>query len=624
MPTDSLFFQAFVYLASALIVVPVAARLGLGSVLGYLVAGVVIGPSLLGLVGSEGQDVLHFAEFGVVMMLFLVGLELDPTRLWRMRGPIFGLGGLQVVVTAAFGAAGGLAFGLPWQQAVAAGLILAMSSTAIGIQTLTERGLLKTEAGRTSFAVLLFQDIAVIPILAVFPLLSTLSVEHHGEGHGGTLVGNLPAPVQGAVILGVITAIVFAGRYLAGPVLRLVANTGLREMFTAASLLLVITVTLLMTAVGLSPALGAFVAGVVLANSEYRHELESDIEPFKGLLLGLFFMAVGASIDLGLIATRPGLIVLLLTGVLALKGGVLYGLARVFGSQGDEATHFATALGQVGEFAFVLLSFATASGILPDEVARILVAVTALSMAASPLVVVAGDRIARRLASVARSERPFDTIDEENKVIVAGFGRFGQIATRFLRSHGIGVTVLDVDGDQVEALRKFGQKAFYGDASRLDLLRSAGAEHADVLVVAIDDHAKALQIVHTARKHFPDLAILARARGRTEAYEMWDSDVEGVYRETFDTSLRVGVDVLRMLGFHAHRVHRAAGLFRKADEAAVREMAAVRKDEGQLMKTARERIAEVERTLQADREQPRATDDHGWDSAPLPNRPDAK
>ncbi len=613
----SFFGQAFVYLAAALLVVPLAKRLGLGSVLGYLLAGFAIGPWGLGLVGEEGDDVMHFAEFGVVMMLFLVGLELDPSTLWRLRGPILGLGGLQVTATALVVAAIGLALGLPWQQALAVGLILSMSSTAIALQTLAEKGQMKTDAGQKSFAVLLFQDIAVIPMLAVFPLLATANpAAADGESHGGgSFVAHLPAWQHALVVLGAIVAVVVAGRFLVRPAMRAVAATGLREMFTAAALLLVVGVTLLMSTVGLSPALGTFLAGVVLANSEYRHELESDIEPFKGLLLGLFFIAVGASIDFGLLLDGPGTIGGLLVGAIVVKLAVLVILGRAFGAARDQVPLFAVALAQVGEFAFVLFSFAGQSGVLPESVTRPLVAVTALSMAMSPLLFTLHDRvILPRLRPVGGNDRESDVEDESHPVIIAGYGRFGQICGRFLRSNGIGATVLDADVDQIEILKRFGTKVFYGDASRLDLLRAAGAANARLLIVAVDDHAKAVQIVHTVHTHFPHLTVFARARGRTEAYELLDLGVSQVYRETFDTSLRLGEDALRALGAHAHLAHRAARTFRHHDEAAVLALAAVHKDQAQLVKTARERIAGLEEALRGDIARGRGHGDTGWDS----------
>jgi monovalent cation:proton antiporter-2 (CPA2) family protein len=611
-----LFQQAFIYLAAALVVVPIARQLGLGSVLGYLIAGLAIGPWGFGLVGEEGTDVMHFAEFGVVMMLFLVGLELDPSTLWRLRGPILGLGGAQVAGTAVVVGAIAVALGLPWQQGLAVGLILAMSSTAIALQSLAEKGLMKSDAGQKSFAVLLFQDIAVIPMLAAFPLLATLPVAKSGDDHGGgSFVDHLPGWQHALVVLGAITAVVLAGRFLVRPLMRAVANTGLREMFTASALMLVIGVTLLMSLVGLSPALGTFLAGVVLANSEYRHELESDIEPFKGLLLGLFFIAVGASIDFGLLVEAPGTILGVLAGVVVAKIVVLVGLARAFRTPADQGAIFAASLAQIGEFAFVLLSFAGQSGVLPDGVTRPLVAVTALSMALSPLLLALTDRvILPRLRAGAAPERESDVEDEHHPVLIAGFGRFGQICGRFLRANGVGATVLDSDADQIDNLRRFGSKVYYGDASRLDLLRAAGAGSAKLLVIAVDDHHKAMEILHVARKHFPHLTILARARGRTEAYELLEHGVTHVYRETFDTSLRAGEDALKLLGAHAHRARRAARTFQRHDEQSVAMLAEVYKDQTRLVRTARERIAALEEALAADHQGVEHFRDHGWDT----------
>ncbi len=621
---NPMFIQAFVYLAAALLVVPIAKRLGLGSVLGYLLAGLFIGPWGLGLVGEEGEDVMHFAEFGVVMMLFLVGLELDPGTLWRLRGPILGLGGAQVGGTAAVVTIIAMILGLPWQQALAVGLILAMSSTAIALQSLAEKGLMKSDAGQKSFAVLLFQDIAVIPMLAVFPLLATVQVAGAEEGDhgGGTFVEHLPAWQHGLVVLGAVVALVGAGRFLVRPAMRLVAQTGLREMFTAAALLLVVGVTLLMSVVGLSPALGTFLAGVVLANSEYRHELESDIEPFKGLLLGLFFIAVGASIDFGLVLDAPLRLGGMLLSVIAVKLLVLVVLARGFKTRSDQSAIFAVALSQVGEFAFVLFSFARQNGVLPDDVVQPLVAVTALSMAASPLLLVVNERLLLPRLLPAAAPKPESNVeDEHNPVIIAGYGRFGQIAGRFLRGNGVGVTAVDIDSELMEMLGRFGQKVFYGDASRLDLLRAAGAGGAKLLIVAVDDHSKAMEIVHTAHKHFPHLTLLARARGRTEAYELMDAGVEEIYRETFDSSLRVGTDALRALGAHAHMAHRSARTFRRYDEQGLRDLAALRHDQAKLASTARERVALLGAALQADRAGIPGITQHGWDTEHLREAP---
>jgi len=611
---EGFFFQAFVYLAAAVVSVPLAKRLGLGSVLGYLLAGVAIGPFGLHLVGEEGQDVMRFAEFGVVMMLFLVGLELEPTLLWRLRNPILGLGGLQVAATTVVVAGLCLALGLPGREAVAVGLILSMSSTAIVLQSLAEKGLLKTAAGQGSFAVLLFQDLAVIPILALFPLLGRPGAGHSDPGHATTWVGGLPAWGQTLAVLAVVGAVVLGARFLLRPVFRAIAATRLRELFTAAALLLVIGIALLMTRVGLSPALGTFLAGVVLANSEYRHELESDVEPFKGLLLGLFFIAVGASIDFRLVAAQPARIAALVVLVLAAKAAVLFVLARAFRLGTDQALTFAFALPQVGEFAFVLLSFALQHAVLGPETTGPLVAVVALTMAATPLLMLLNERaLLPRLGTQERAGREADRIDEQGHVIVAGFGRFGSTVGRLLKANGVSTTVLDNDSDRVEVLRKLGLKVFYGDATRPDLLHSAGAERARLLVLALDRPEKNLELVATARKHFPHLRVLARAADWGDAHELLEAGVTHVYRETLDASLRLGTDALRLLGFRGYPAGRAARTFLRHDEASMRELAKVRGDRASYFSAARRRIEELERVLLADLEDAGESRDLGWD-----------
>ena len=461
-------YQAFIYLLAAIVAVPLAKRLGLGSVIGYLLAGAVIGPYALRFVDGGG-DVMHFAEFGVVMMLFVIGLDLRPALLWQMRRPILGLGGLQVLGTAIVVGLVGLWLGLPWKSALAVGLTLAMSSTAIVLQSLSERGLMKTPGGEAAFAVLLFQDIAIIPILALMPLLA-IDANAQTTTHAG-VIGSLPGWEQALLVVAAVTAIVFAGRFLLRPFFRYIARTRLREMFTATALFIVVGIALLMQKLGLSPALGTFVAGVVLAESEYRVQLEADIEPFKGLLLGLFFISVGASIDFSLIAHRPGTIALIVAALLALKFVVLLALGRVFKLKAGEGMLFAFALAQGGEFAFVLFSFATQNAVLPAEIANLLVASVALSMAVAPILLMIEEKFVRPRFQKCEPERPFDQIDEhDNPVILAGFGRFGHIVGRLLRANGFGTTVLDHDADQVEMLGRFGMKSFYGDASRLDLL----------------------------------------------------------------------------------------------------------------------------------------------------------
>jgi monovalent cation:proton antiporter-2 (CPA2) family protein len=616
---ESFFFQAFVYLAAAVVSVPLAKRLGLGSVLGYLIAGVLIGPFGLRLVGSEGQDVMHFAEFGVVMMLFLVGLELEPALLWRLRVPILGLGGLQVGLTAAVITAIGLAVGFSWQASVAVGMILALSSTAIVLQTLREKGLMRTDAGQRSFAVLLFQDIAVIPMLALLPLLATASdAGGTGAGAHGAGVEGLPAWAQTGMVLGAVAVVVLGGRFVVRPLFRFIARARLPEVFTAASLLLVIGIALLMARVGLSPALGTFLAGVVLANSEYRHELESGIEPFKGLLLGVFFISVGASVDFRLIGAQPGLIAGMVALLLVVKFVVLFALGRVFRMGLDQNLLFAFALAQGGEFGFVLFSFASQSGVLGLEITAPLIAVVALSMGLTPVLMVLNEKLVQpRLGTREAAEREPDEMDEDNPVIIAGFGRFGHIAGRLLLANGVSATVLDIDSDHVDLLRKLGLKVFYGDASRLDLLRAAGAGRAKIFILALDQDEKCLEIVRTVRQHFPHLEILARARGRYQAYELLDAGVDRVYRETLDSSLRLGVEALGLLGFRKYQAHRAARRFRRHDEASVRELAGMRHDRKAYIGRAREMIRDLERLIREDLRDLDPSQDEAWDTDTL-------
>ncbi len=618
---QGLFFQAFVYLSAAVVSVPIAKRLGLGSVLGYLIAGMVIGPFGLGLVGEEGQDVMHFAEFGVVMMLFLIGLELRPSLLWRLRGPILGLGGLQVGVTAAIVTAVGVAVSLPWGTALAVGMILALSSTAIVLQTLAEKGLMGTDGGQSSFAVLLFQDIAVIPMLAILPLLASSpggAEVVQAAGHGEAWVQSLPAWAETLAVLGAVAAIVVGGRFLLRPIFRFIARTHLREIFTAAALLLVIGIALLMAEVGLSPALGTFLAGVVLANSEYRHELEADVDPFKGLLLGVFFIAVGASVDFGLIAARPGLVAGLVGALILLKFAVLLALGRFFRMGLDQNLLFAFSLAQGGEFAFVLFSFATQHDVIGASVANPLIAVVAISMAVTPLLMLLNERLVQpRFGTREREKGEADAIDEHNPVIIAGFGRFGSVVGRLLRANGVGTTVLEYDSDHVEVLRKLGLKVFYGDASRHDLLRAAGAEQARLMILALDDHERTLGLVRTIKKNFPHLTLLARAAGRPEAYELLDAGVQHVYRETLDTSLRLGVDALRLLGARSYRAHRAARTFRRHDEESVVELAQMRHDRGRYLSEARQRIQALEQTLLDELRWEPDDRDAGWDTESL-------
>ena len=589
--------QAFIYLAAAVVAVPISKRLGFGSVLGYLLAGILIGPHLLGWAGHSG-DVHSFAEFGVVMMLFLIGLELQPRLLWSLRVPILGLGTLQVTATAVAAAAGAMALGIPWKASVAIGLTLAMSSTAIVLQSLHEKGLDKTAGGRSGFSVLLFQDIAVIPILALLPLLAASSAPAaHAEG-----VGALSPGLQAVAVLGAVAAVIAAGRFLARPVFRFIAGSRLREVFTAFALLLVVGITLLMESVGMSPALGAFLAGVVLADSEYRHELESDIEPFKGLLLGLFFITVGAGVDLPYIGSHPLRLAGLVAGIMALKALVLLGLGRAFSLAPSQRVLLALSLCQVGEFAFVLLGITGELGVLTDSLIRPLVAATAISMAATPPVLILLEKvILPRFAAKPKDKPEMDAIEDEGaEVIIAGYGRMGNMVGRLLQVNGISTTVLEHNPEVVDVVRKLGLKAWYGDASRLDLLHSAGAERAKVMVLAIDDAAKTLEIVETVRKHFPHLKLIVRAREREDGYALVNMGIKSVHRETFGTSLEMGFEAMRMLGVRGHHAHRAVHAFRTHNEEAFRDLAAHWGDRKTFMAMLRGKIQEADALLKHD------------------------
>jgi glutathione-regulated potassium-efflux system ancillary protein KefC len=539
------------FLLAALVLVPLAKRVGMGSVLGYLAAGAVIGPWGLALIDNV-EDILSISEFGVVLLLFLIGLELKPSKLWSLRRPIFGWGGIQVLLVSAALAGAALVSGADWRVAVIAGMAMSLSSTAIVLATLDERKLMSSPAGSSSFSILLFQDIAAIPMIALVPLLA-------GAGSAGHSQGWLVAAKLAAVLF----ALVVVGRYLVNPVMRLIAQTGLRELFTGFALLLVIGICLLMQSVGLSMALGTFMAGVLLADSEYRHQLESDVDPFKGLLLGLFFMAVGMSADFGLLRSDAVLVVALVAALLALKGGLMYLLAAWFDIPRSQRLFFALLMSQGGEFAFVV--FGAAEGVLGARVSALLVMVVTLSMVTTPLLLLAYDvLVAPRLAGEKkkRKQQAAEEFDSQNPVIIAGFGRFGQIIGRLLMANRVGVTVLDHDPDQIELLRKFKLKVYYGDATRLDLLIAAGIGQAKALVIAIDDVDSSLALVDAVRGRFPELTILARARNVTHYYELLNRGVTLIERETFAASLQLGAQVLQVLGFSSDRAEQAYKIFR--------------------------------------------------------------
>jgi monovalent cation:H+ antiporter-2, CPA2 family len=600
MAFEQAFQQAFIYLASAVAAVLLGKRLGLGAVLGYLIVGAAIGPWGFHLMGNEGQQITHFAEFGVVVMLFLIGLELRPAMLWTMRHQLLGLGSLQVVLCTLAIAGIAMICGLAWQPALAIGLILAMSSTAIVLQTLAEKGLLHTEAGQNSFAVLLFQDIAVIPIIALLPLLGTGDVAADAHGGSNTWMAHWPGWAQPLATLGAVALIIAVGRIGMRYVFQAISRTRQREAFTGAALLLVIGVALLMTKVGMSPALGAFVAGVVLANSEYRHELESDLEPFKGLLLGLFFLGVGAGIDFGYIRDHLLLVVGGAAGLIVVKGGLLFGLSYLKKSHCRSALLFSASLAAGGEFAFVLITLSLSSGVFNVETGRAAVAIVALSMATTPLLILAAQRSVTCKPDSAKPERETDAADEGNPVIICGFGRFGHAVGRLLRSRGYGCTVLDHDTDQVELLRNVGIPIFYGDASRPELLAIAGAANAKMLVIALKDADTTLKIVKTARRHHPHLKIFVRAYSRVEAYEYLDAGEELIYRDTLDSSLRLGGDVLQQLGESAEAAERATRLYRERDEIMVRDMARHRHDSKEFVSAAREAHRSLNELMRSD------------------------
>lgn len=622
MPESDFFFQVFVYLAAAVISVPVAKKLGLGSVLGYLIAGVVIGPDVFGFVGSEGHDVMHFAEFGVVLMLFLIGLELQPEMMWRLRGAIVGMGGLQMVLSSAAIFAVALVANLQWQTAFAVGLILALSSTAGALQTLKEKNLMKTDGGQNSFCVLLFQDISVIPILAFLPLLAAGSMSTQAPGSDinqtNTLIDALPSWDQTLVVLGVVAAIIISGRYLITRAFRMIALTGLRELFTAASLLLVVAVALLMTKIGLSPALGTFLAGVVLAQSEYRHELESEIEPFKGLFLGLFFIAVGASVDFNLIMLQPLLVVSLVAGLVLVKFLVLFSVGKLFRMGADNNLLFAFSLSQGGEFAFVLFSFAVRHNVIEPQLANLLIAIVALSLITTPILMLINEKIIQpRFGTKEMLEREPDGIPETSNVIIAGFGKVGSIIGRFLQANGVKATYLDLDADNVDVLRKLGLNVFYGDASRKDLLHAAGAEDADLLIIAVDNPHKTIEIAQTAQRHFSHLDIIARTSTWNDSHQLIDMGIKDVYRETLDSSLRMASAALIKMGHRGFNVYRAANTFRKHDEKYLHELVEMRHDRSALLREAKQRIEDLEQLLIHEKKNIGKDKDLGWDTTSM-------
>lgn len=590
---ESFLLQASIYLGAAVLIVPVAVRLGLGSVLGYLAAGILVGP-IMGLAGTETEDLQHFAEFGVVMMLFLIGLELEPRALWEMRHKLIGMGGLQVVLTTVLIAAVARWLGLSWQVGLVLGMLFSLSSTAIVLQTLSEKNLMRTGGGRATFAVLLTQDIAVVPILALIPLLalngtglpegitaSTFGVTNPGAGveevTGAaeplvTLVQSLPGWAVTLMTLGIVVGIMLAGHFLTRPVFRFVHASRLPEMSTFISLLMVLGIAFLMMLVGLSPALGTFLAGVVLANSEFRHQLEADIQPFKGILMGLFFITVGVGINFGVLAANPIVILSLTLGVIALKAAVLLLISFIFKLRGHNRWLFALGLAQAGEFGFLIVSFARKQSIFAPTIAEVALLVISLSMLLTPALFIGYETLARRLKT-REAERPADVIDEQGRVIIAGIGRFGQTVNRLVRMSGHSTVVLDSDMGAIEQMRRFGAKGFFGDPTRPELLDAAGLADASILVVAVDNPENALKIVAHARKQRPDLHIIARAYDRPHVFALYKAGANDIVRETFDSSVRAGRYVLENMGFTDYEASKLTKTYFKVERAALRDLA---------------------------------------------------
>jgi len=615
---DGFLVNAIVYILAAVIFVPFAKRIGLGSILGYLIAGIVIGPFVLGFISDkgEGHDIMHNAEFGVVMMLFLIGLELEPKNLWKMKNLIISVGLTQVLVTATLLTSIGILVGIDWRIALAAGLSMSLSSTAIVLQSLKEKNELGSTTGKMSFGVLLMQDIAVIPILAFLPLMAISSMDLPNQGGYGILE-NLPNWAQTLMIFGAIGLVILLGRFGFGPLLAWVSKTKLRELFTASALLIVFGIAFLMNLVGLSPALGTFLAGVILANSPYKHALESDLDPFKGLLLGLFFMAVGATINFTLIWHEATSILSLTLGVIILKTFVLLAIGKFKKLNLPDNLSFAIGLSQVSEFSFVTYAFALQLGVLSQSNSDMLMAVTALTMTITPLLLVLLDQlIPPKIKSISKSKNPEldPKIPDQNKVILIGFGHFGSTLGRFMRANGVEATILDSDPDQIEFLRKMGFNVYYGDGTRLDLLHAAGAAQAKILISAIDNTEHSLKLVKLCKEHFPKLEVMIRAKNRYDAFEMMEMGVKNVYREHLDTSIRMGEDVLKKLGFRAYTIHRLAKQFRDYDEEALKVLVKFKGNKDEYISKVKKQIELQETLLSGELMRKFSMNDHAWDS----------
>jgi glutathione-regulated potassium-efflux system protein KefB len=582
--------ETAIFLTAAVIAVPVAKRLGLGAVLGYLAAGAAIGPQGLALV-SDVLDTFHFAEFGVVLLLFVIGLELQPSRLWTMRQSVFGLGCMQLFVTGGALALVARLLGLGPEAAAVVGLSLSLSSTAVALQTLAEKNQLTTRHGRAAFSILLFQDLAVIPLLALAPLLAP-------DAQGPMRSAGALAALE---TLGILVGTAVAGRFFLRYALRVVARTRVQEVFTAFALLTVIATTLLMEQLGLSAALGAFLAGVLLADSEYRHELQADLEPFKGLLLGLFFIAVGMSLNMQTIVQEPGKMAMLVFGLFLIKGVILFVIGRANGLGTPSARALAVALAQGGEFAFVVLGVAVEAEIITRALSDQLIAAVTLSLVATPLLFAINGVIERREAKRKASERAYDSLPgDESQVIIAGFGRFGQIVARILRARRISFTALEISSEQVEFVRNYGSKVYYGDASRLDLLQAARVDAAIAFVLAIDDVAASVRTAEVVRKHFPNLKIYARARNRQHAYRLMELGISVVWRETFLSSLDMARELLKGLGLPDFAADRAVEIFREHDETRLYSLYGEHRNEERMRMLAKKAAEELEELFAQD------------------------
>ncbi|WP_291962856.1 monovalent cation:proton antiporter-2 (CPA2) family protein [Maribacter sp.] len=615
--TGSLLFDAIVFLLGAIICVSIAKRLGLSSVLGYLIAGVLIGPYVLGFIGEEGEDILHFAEFGVVVMLFLIGLEIEPKNFWNMRKSIAGMGGLQVAGTMLLSYLFFILIDFDWKVALVISMAVALSSTAIAMQTIDEKGLMETTFGNSAFSILLFQDIIVIFMLGAIPLLSNTEVEAAADSHEstGNLLDGLPMGYQTLAIILSVVLIIGAGQYLIVPMLRRVAKTGVRELLFASALLIVFSISFLMEYVGLSPALGAFLGGVVLSSSEYKHELESNLEPFKNLLLGLFFIAVGASINFVVIAKIPLTIGGILLAIVLIKALILFITGKVFKLKLDQNLLLTFSLAQIGEFAFVLLSFAFQLNILDQEQMDIMLVITALTMSITPIISIINERfILPKIGTKESIKRPMDHIAKSQNVILVGFGHFGSTVGRFLRSHGIEATILDQDSNRVDVLRKMGFEVYYGDATRIDLLEAAGIAKAKILICAIDNPPITQEITKLVKEKYPHVELMIRAQNRNDAYELLNLGFENIYRESLDTSLALAKDVLSKLGFRKYTLIRQVQNFIKYDESSLRRLAMEPKGDDDYLFKVRKELEEQERLLEEDFKRGIVEYDIHWDS----------